>query len=376
MKKNQKTLSAVATLADRTSGGGAVAEAFGVFQGDAAEALRLMEENKIVPQVGKNLVRNGLIEGLSEKERAVFEKARVETAAYNMLLMDTAKKIMREAAAAGILVVPLKGASLLDRLYAADERGLSDMDFLLKREDVEKLAELLTDMGFHRMEGGLSPAFEDVFSGEWKFGMERGGSYVVAEAHWNVNPGRALEKIYPLDAARMLGAVEDKSGLPALKPEIEITYLLHHLAVRHSFCRLMWLLDIRYLLRDETCPPDAEVLKEEIRKAGLERAAWLLVWLMRELLKDESQEHITDWRPNAAEKFTLTSFVVNSLSGGVMKTSGLLPGLISDDPAKYYYHWMFPGSEFLRDRYPNVPRPLRQIYRAGDIAAKVFRVVK
>lgn len=374
MNENHRMLKAVAILSDRLSGRDSIAEALEVLNSDTAGALRLMEENRIVPQVGKNLGRNGMLGELSEKMRTVFEKARVETAAYNILLMDTAKKILNEATAAGIGVVSLKGVSLLDRLYAPDERGLSDIDLLVRKDDAGRLAELLTDMGFHRIEGGLSPAFEYVFSGEWKFGMDRGGSFVVAEAHWNINPGRALEKIYPLDARRLLESVEIKNGFPTLKPEVEIAYLLHHLAVRHSFCRFMWLLDVRYSLRADGV--DIDALKMEIKQAGLERAAWLLVWLMRELLDDQKLEQITDWKPNAIEKFALTSFVLNSLSGGVMKTSGLLPGLISDDPAKYYFYWMFPGEEFLKDRYPGVPRPLRQAYRAGDIAAKVFRRVK
>lgn len=376
MKQNHNILKAVSVMADRLAEPERVLTAVELCANNWSAAKKLMEQNRIVPQVGRNLIRNGFEDRLSPDVRKAFDKTRVETAAYNMLLMDTAKKIMSEAAGEGLEVLPLKGVSLLDRIYSADERGLSDMDFLVHENGVSQLGSLLRDMGFERPEGDLSESFEDVFSGEWKFIMERGGSTVIAELHWNINPGSALEKLYPLDASRLWDAVVRDGNYLCLSPEVEITYLLHHLSVRHSFCRLMWLLDIRYLLKNKARPVDMELLKEEIRKTGLERAAWLLVWIMREVMGDEAQEMITDWKPSRIERTAMTAFVMNALSGGVMKTSGLLPGLISEDPAKYYFHWLFPGQEFLKVRYPEVPAAFRQLLRAGDIAAKVFRIRK
>lgn len=74
--------------------------------------------------------------------------------AREIILLDALRGVRAAALAAGAEVVPLKGAALLELgLYAPGERPMTDVDLLVRPEDLEVLEKVLASLGYSPMEG-------------------------------------------------------------------------------------------------------------------------------------------------------------------------------------------------------------------------------
>jgi hypothetical protein len=70
----------------------------------------------------------------------------------HIILFHHFRRLLEAAANEGIDVVPLKGAHLLTSVYPDDEdRGvMSDVDFLVRKQDWTRTLELMIELGFER----------------------------------------------------------------------------------------------------------------------------------------------------------------------------------------------------------------------------------
>lgn len=100
-------------------------------------------------------------------------------AARDILLLSAFEEARTAAAAAGVEVVALKGAALLELgLYAPGERGMTDADVLLRPASLKKFEEILSGLGYLPMPnsadawykpapGEAPPVVLDVHTGLW-----------------------------------------------------------------------------------------------------------------------------------------------------------------------------------------------------------------
>jgi len=100
-------------------------------------------------------------------------------AARDILLLSAFEEARAAAAAAGIEVIALKGAALLELgLYAPGERGMTDADLLVRPAALKKLEEILSGLGYLPMPnsadawykpapGEAPPVVLDVHTGLW-----------------------------------------------------------------------------------------------------------------------------------------------------------------------------------------------------------------
>lgn len=159
--------------------------------------------------------------------------------ARNLLLMAALEEISAAAAKTGLEFILLKGAALLaEEAYGPAERGMTDLDLLIRPGDERTFAALLADLGFSPMENSAQayyrmaapsapPVIADLHTGLWHAkdtralwdrAEQKGTWYLLAgedqllhlASHSLLNHGR-LEKRTLQDLGRLLEFVYGKA---------------------------------------------------------------------------------------------------------------------------------------------------------------------
>lgn len=181
-------------------------------------------------------------------------------AAREILLLGAFDEARQVAARAGIEIIPLKGAALLEEgIYQVGERGMSDADVLLRPGDLPRFEKILHGLGYRPMPDSADawvrpstndapPAILDLHTGLWhirntgelfNWGLEPGPGglalnladlFLHAAAHPLLHHGevkpRNLEDCArialhaPGDGEKFWAAVVRKAGIYGLRPVI------------------------------------------------------------------------------------------------------------------------------------------------------------
>ena len=116
-------------------------------------------------------------------------------AAREILLLGALKEAREAASRAGMELVPLKGAALLELgIYTPGERGMTDVDVLLRRRDLPGFEKILAELGYLPMPdsaeawfrpspGNVPPAIMDLHTALWHI-KDTGGLF-----EWGLEPG-------------------------------------------------------------------------------------------------------------------------------------------------------------------------------------------
>lgn len=141
-------------------------------------------------------------------------------------------------------------------------------------------------------------------------------------------------------------------------------------ALKHSFSRLSWLLDLALVLRDE----DPQVVLEGARRAHAERPLACSLWLLEELFGFRTDLRRRLPRLNLVELWYLRRVARRRQSHllGELLVGFSVPGPLG--PLRHLWANLFPPREVLRGLFPGVPdwqlpwRRLAQLARAvrGD----------
>ncbi len=204
-----------------------------------------------------------------------------DSAKRNLILTANLLALLDAFASEGIAVVPLKGPTLAESLYPDPVlRPFSDLDLLVRRQDVGAALRLLTRKGYTlgahlarlTLPALLSLEFEVLLHNErmppvdlqWEIGL---GDYPFCfdtEILWRSRCPTPL-------AGR---------EVPGLSPETLMLFLCVH-GTKHLWSRLQWLGDIARLARTQ---PDWACLWELASRAGCGRPVLLGLLLAHELL--------------------------------------------------------------------------------------------
>jgi len=98
-----------------------------------------------------------------------------------------------------ILLIPIKGVALLEDLYADFPiRPSTDIDVLVKEEDVGQGAKILEDLGFKKELEGLKESYWRKKQYHLVFmKKERSSSSLIAELHWDLDYRRKRRQLLP-----------------------------------------------------------------------------------------------------------------------------------------------------------------------------------
>jgi hypothetical protein len=167
----------------------------------------------------------------------------------NVRLMRSLGQIALALQDVGVRVLLLKGAALNLTLYETpDQRPMSDLDLLVRPDEVAQAMSALERMGFRRGPGLVRGDFFPRFHYEVEY-LSDGCHPVRVDLH--VRPFRPLRhaRTLPDDAFWSRARLLEAGGAPVwvLEPEEELVHLATHSAY-HGHSRLLWLYDIRRLI--------------------------------------------------------------------------------------------------------------------------------
>ncbi|MFA6111832.1 MAG: nucleotidyltransferase family protein, partial [Candidatus Latescibacterota bacterium] len=194
------------------------------------------------------------------------------TAARTLDLLAELERLLAGLAAAGIEVLVLPGAALLPLYPDPGCRPMDDLDLLAPPGTLATVVDAIVSLGFSRIprhpallsrRGLVVDLHDDPLNSGRVSGRRLGGRLDPALV-WQARRPRRLE------------------GLPVqvLGPEDEVLYTAAH-ALRHSFRRITWLLDLEGQSRTGM---DWDSLRRQARRTGLERALLHGMRLLRDLL--------------------------------------------------------------------------------------------
>lgn len=151
-------------------------------KGDTVNFIRVFEHavaNEVVPIVYENLrtLDNVPIETITR-----FRNAYLYSLRSNILNSEEMLRILSALAKDGINAIPLKGSLASDIIF--DNLGIypaTDIDILVKPEDIKKAEDILTEQGYMKNE---IIGTEDLLSGHYHF-LYIKDSYFL-ELHWNL----------------------------------------------------------------------------------------------------------------------------------------------------------------------------------------------
>ena len=172
-----------------------------------------------------------------------------QSVARHLLLSRELNRLVRLFKAHGVPLIPLKGLVLAEALYPHPAlRPISDLDLLIRPEDVLRADGLLRDSGCRRMADAHSWSFDIAYD---RATFYEGPTFLRVDLHWGlVNDPRyswdqregltVWERAIPIRVA-------DEEAL-GLCPEDLLLYLALHLAIHHAFSGLLWYWDLALLL--------------------------------------------------------------------------------------------------------------------------------
>jgi hypothetical protein len=282
------------------------------------------------------------------------------TLARNIMLMEAAGEVCAAAHAAGISVILLKGAALLEQgVYGLHERQMTDIDLFLKPGSLTAFERVISNLGYKPMENS-SQAWYKMSS------PDAPPSIIDAHIHlWHVKRvGMLWETAF---------AAGGKKHLCVLSLPDQFLHLAVHTLLYHGYLGKRTIADLARLLE--------HIYKWAVRgRFWLETAALCDEYALSPAIYPVLKRLCTAY-PLLAGEGELVLFEprgLNKLKSRMFdKAAGkhsnlleyLLPALHRPDLAVRY---LFPGGEFLRRRYGKDSR-LNQIKRPFQLLLNIFR---
>lgn len=174
-----------------------------------------------------------------------YESARARNAA----LLHALGAALAACDAAGVPVIVLKGAALLETVYGGRSvRPMWDVDVLIHRRHLETVRDVLSGMGYTAARREPRPGAAAEHESEILFQREDVTARI--DVHWELfdSPFHVsrFENAWLWETAER-GSI---AGAPAmmLGPEAQLLHLCGHLALHHGGARLLWWHDIAEVL--------------------------------------------------------------------------------------------------------------------------------
>jgi hypothetical protein len=244
---------------------------------------------------------------VSERVQAI----RLVSAARNIRLFHELEIIFGAFKAAGIPVVPLKGAWLAESVYAdIGQRTMGDVDLWVERKELEAARRVMESLGYSsRSKADRPQELQDALTGETQLFKPNA---TMVELHWNVFPGEWLRHTARIDE----NAVWERTlpfkgeGVRRLSPEDGILHLCVHLAVNHqmSSAGLRTLLDLDRIRQRWSI--DWGTVARRALEGRISNATWLVLRMLEEVFGDpEKRLPLRELSPSPLRRRILRRFI-------------------------------------------------------------------
>ena len=222
-----------------------------------------------------------------DRLRDLFQK----NAARSALLTGELLKILNLFESEEILAMPYKGPAIAISIYGnLALRQFTDLDILVRRQDVWRCQELLISMGYEphfNITQRQLPAFLRLGYVQM-FTRDKGMS--IVELHWGI---ASRFFMFPLDVDRFLGRLVplDLMGKKVVTPAPEdLLLILCVHGAKDLWERLEWICGIAELIRAHDI--NWEMARQQAKELGAERTLLLGLQLARELFAARLPESV------------------------------------------------------------------------------------
>ncbi len=212
-------------------------------------------------------------------------------------IMQQAADVARAFREDGIRCLPLKGLWLAETLYPfPGQRNMSDMDWLVRDDDVERAVERLRALGYRTSKPIVRTAYTSDVAfrhPEWRCPIE---------LHWHLGSRRfELGPLPDIDATwnqtvpgRIAGEICE-----VLTVEEHLALLVYHLAHHRFSLPLRAYLDLALLLRFfKEHPPEVQALESACARWHVTRAAPLTLLTTMDFFALDAGEPLARWLPS------------------------------------------------------------------------------
>lgn len=204
----------------------------------------------VAPLLHRSLSRIDDVSIVPERVTAVLRERYYITLARNMIHYDELGMALRMFADAGIDVIILKGGALAEIVYHdIGLRPFSDVDILIREDDLKRAKEVMIKIGYVLDERISPEAHNEEFGCDLHYVINEGH---VLEIHWHIARKTGNDRytrilIDELWERALPARIADVDTL-ALSPEDLLLHLCIHLP-RHRYNRLIWFCDIAEVVR-------------------------------------------------------------------------------------------------------------------------------
>jgi hypothetical protein len=299
------------------------------IEADWERLLALAMQHDVAAVLRARLKERGLIPppAIAEALRQVY----FASAARNMRLFHELGGILRALQAAGIPVIPLKGACLAEAVYGDIAlRPMSDLDLWVQRQQLDAARAVMQSLGYvSRSKADRPLALQDALAGETQ--MFKANAPLV-EIHWNIFPGEWVRHTTRIDEDVVWHRTVplEGEGVRQLSPEDAVIQSCVHLAVSHqmSGIGLRTLLDLD--LARQQWVIDWRAVGQRARAWRVSCATWLVLQALAGVFGDPgNQLPLGGLSPSPFRRFVLKRFASTRL---------LMEGLdLSSGPRRFLF---------------------------------------
>ena len=291
------------------------------------------------------------LEGLAQREDLVpaldrWHAATRAVAASNMSALSELAALRGMLRREGRRVILLKGAALLQDEYRGHVglRPLGDIDLLVRPSDVRSVTWWLRSRGYEP----VSPSSPFFSRGVVSFDLHTeivGSDWVGRKARaFRLDPAALWREATPLEP-------DDPTTLVLGPVHLRLQLVVH--ALKHSYSRLIWLVDLALVLRDAPWP----TLLEQARASGTLRPLAYAVSVLDLLLGLEVpaavREELPPFGPLERAFVRLVAERRRAETPGELLVALSIPGAMGK--AAYLAELVFPRREALARHYPLTP---------------------
>ena len=277
----------------------------------------------------------------------------------------------------------IKGAELIETVYAnTPVRSMSDIDMLCHPEDIDKIITTLVQAGYFQKTMHQSKELQDIATYRKHFPAFFHANRHTIEIHFNLFPGVFHQE--PLTRKLWDNAhVIKESNQYRLHPDHHLLYLCHHLSYHIQSPRegmvLYWFFDIYQCLTDNKIPIACPLLEcmDIKNKKQIEHILSLVYnqWCVSDTLinnKDTGIVHII----NKTTQEGRAGKAKRVLSYYWQLWFDKNPQWSYCERLSYWFHLIFPNSQYLMDRYHIHNKWLLPVYYIAHPFGIILRAIR
>jgi Uncharacterised nucleotidyltransferase len=305
----------------------------------------------------------------------------------NLSIIGALREVLATFQEAGIPCIVLKGIALAECVYPNIAlRGMSDVDILVRKEDLFTVDEHLSSHGYTSTDSTVTKAIHNPVGYLASLEYRENVSPLNLHMHWHtVNTSvPATMFVEQIDINRLWehSAVTSVANSHALmlRPEHMIIYLCEHaLRVGHSFDRLILICDIFFSIKVFENIIDWNFVSEESRRFGLSRFVYYGLSIVKHYtslgIPDECIAKLKPSDMSWGEKFFLSLQLNNRRIRGSSYFVYLAMNRERSDKIRFIARTFFPPRQILlQRRYGKDSDSAKSYYlsRVREVFSQIF----